>query len=172
MSFATRQRILLGLAVLMMLAPTFMYAGGYLGRAPLFEGDSRKEMTCVTCDGLGKVKDEKCTTCYGRGVAEFIIPGPNRPVQLVGTVHDTGAKPLVGAEIEITESVNPGPPIVMRTNDDGQFGFKFPPGSYKLKLKHEKLALDQEIKVEPNSSPIAASGSETLHKIEKTFTLQ
>lgn len=172
MTFATRQRILLGLAVLMMLAPTFLYAGGYLGRAPLFDGDSRKEMTCLPCQGLGQVKEEKCVTCQGLGVAEFIIPGPNRPLQLVGTVHDAKAQPLVGAEIEITESVNPGSPIVMKTNDDGQFGFKFPPGSYELKLRHQDLTSSEQIKVEPNLSPIATSGSETLHKIEKTFTLQ
>jgi hypothetical protein len=172
MTFATRQRILLGLAVLMMLAPTFMYAGGYLGRAPMFEGDQRQEMTCLACDGMGKVKEEPCKTCYGRGVAEYILPGPNRPLQLVGTVYDVKSRPLVGAEIEITPSENPGAPIVMRTNHDGQFGFKFPPGSYKLKLKHEKLAAEQSLTVEANTKPIAASGSETLHKIERTFTLQ
>jgi hypothetical protein len=156
----------------MMLAPTFMYAGGYLGRAPMFEGATRQEMSCLTCQGLGKVEEQKCTTCYGQGVAEYIMPGVNRPLQLVGTVHDAKAQPLEGAEIAITESVNPGAPIIMKTNQDGQFGFKFPPGSYQLQLTHGNLTLKEELKVEPNQAPIAATGSETLHKIEKTFTLQ
>lgn len=156
----------------MMLAPTFLYAGGYLGRAPLFEGDSRKEMTCATCQGLGTVKNEKCKTCHGLGVADYIIPGPNRPVQLIGTLHDKGNKPLVGAKIAITEIGQTASPIVMQTNESGQFGFKFPPGNYNLKLTHGSLAAEENLKVEPNLQPIAAQGFETLHTIEKTFTLQ
>lgn len=162
----------MGLAVLMMLAPTFLYAGGYLGRAPMFEGDVRKEMTCASCQGLGTVKNEKCKTCHGLGVADYIIPGPNRPVQLIGTLHDKDNKPLVGAEIAITEVGQTASPIVMRTNENGQFGFKFPPGSYNLKLTHGKLAAQESLKVEPYLQPIAAQGFETLHTIEKTFTLQ
>ena len=172
MTFATKQRLLLGLAVLLMLAPTFMYAGGYLGQSPMFEGDTRKEMTCATCDGLGLVKTESCKTCRGRGVVDYILPGPNRPLQLVGTVQDSKSKPLVGADIAITESGKAGEPIIMKTNDSGQFGFKFPPGSYHLRLTHEKLASDQELKVEANLQPIPTTGAETLHVIKKTFTLQ
>lgn len=177
MTFATRHRILMGLAVLMMLAPTFLYAGGYLGRAPLFEGDTRKEMTCADCQGLGTVKDkngadEKCKTCHGLGVADYIIPGPNRPIQLVGTLHDKAGKPLVDAEIAITEVGQPGSPIVMQTNNDGQFGFKFPPGTFNLKLTHGKLAAQETLKVEPDLHPIAATSWETLHTVKKTFTLQ
>lgn len=177
MTFATRQRLLLGLAVLMMLAPTFLFASGKLGQSPLFEGDSRKELTCLVCDGLGKVKDrekkdDKCPTCRGLGVVDYIIPGPNRPQQLVGTLHDSKGRPLTGAEIAITEVGQPADPIVMKTNDDGQFGFKFPPGNFHLKLTHGALAAEQDLKVEPNSQPIASTDSETLHKFEKTFVLQ
>jgi hypothetical protein len=149
-----------------------MYAGGKLGQAPLFDGDTRKEMTCITCDGLGAVKTEPCKICWGRGVADYVIPGPNRPQQLVGTVHDTRSKPLTGAEIAITDKAQPGEPIIMKTNDDGQFGFKFPPGTYHLRLTHGTLALDQDLTVEANSEPIPTTGSETLHKLEKTFILQ
>lgn len=156
----------------MMLAPTFLFASGKLAQAPLFEGDTRKEMTCLACDGLGQVKGEKCHTCYGRGVADYILPGPNRPQQLVGTLHDSKGKPLTGAEIAITEVGQKAEPIVMKTNDDGQFGFKFPPGNFHLKLTHGSLAAEQDLKVESNSKPIASTDSETLHKIEKTFVLQ
>lgn len=173
MSFATRQRFLLGLAVLMMLAPTFMYAAGKLGQAPMFTGDTRKEMTCLSCDGLGTTQGISCKNCYGRGVGDYIIPGPNRPIQLIGTLHDPKAKPLVGAEIAITESGDKeSKPVIMKTNDNGQFGFRFPPGSYHLKLSHDTLAAEQEVTVEPNLDPISTTGSETLHKVEKTFTLQ
>lgn len=172
MSFATRQRFLLGLAVLLMLAPTFMYAAGKLGQAPMFAGDTRKEMTCLTCDGLGTAKGESCKTCYGRGVGDYIIPGPNRPIQLIATLQDGRSLPLVGADIAITEKGSDAQPVMMKTNDDGKFGFRFPPGRYQLKLTHGKLSGDEEIEVKANLDPISASGSETLHKIEETFTLK
>lgn len=156
----------------MMLAPTFMYAGGWLARAPMFEGDVRQEMTCVTCDGLGKAKDQPCTTCYGRGVGDFILPGPHRPLQLVGTVHGPRSTPLVGASVAIRSQGSSDAPIIMETNKDGQFGFKFPPGEYELVLQHGTLSSSASLKVEQNPNPISANGSETLHRIERTFTLQ
>ena len=100
MPFATKQRLLLGLAVLMMCIPTILYSAGLLGRAPVFEGDVRKEMTCLSCDGLGQSGEEEgCDTCRGRGVADYIIPGPNRPIQLVGTVFDSRSGRVEGADI-------------------------------------------------------------------------
>lgn len=181
MTFATKQRLLLGLAVIMMLAPTILYANGSLGRAPMFEGDTRQEMSCLSCGGLGKVKgedkktEEKCRTCYGRGFSEYILPGPNRPLQLVGTVKDPSGKPVTGADVGITEAGVKADPIVMKTNDDGQFGFKFPPGNFHLSFsvpENGKLKLEQDLKVERNPAPLPASGMDTLHKIEQTFTLQ
>lgn len=174
MTFVVRQRLLLGLAVILMLAPTMMYAGGKLGQAPMFEGDTKKEMSCLACDGLGKIKGENCTTCYGRGFADYIIPGSERPIQLVGTLKDGKGKPLVGSEISITEPSVGGPAIVMKTNDDGQFGFKFPPGEFHLEMVHPESGLQgkEDLKVEANSEPILATGSETLHKLERTFTLK
>ncbi len=174
MTFALRQRLLLGLAVIMMLAPTMMYAGGKLGQSPMFEGDSKKELSCRTCDGLGKVKGENCETCYARGFVDYIIPGPNRPIQLVGTVKNKADKPLVAVEVAITEAGVGGTPIVMKTNDDGQFGFKFPPGQFHLEMVHPESGLKgkADLTVEANSDPIPTTGTETLHILEQSFTLQ
>lgn len=174
MTFVVRQRLLLGLAVILMLAPTMMYAGGKLGQAPLFEGDVKKEMSCLSCDGLGKVKGEDCKTCYGRGFADYILPGTERPLQLVGTLKDGKGNPLVASEIAITEPSVGGTPIVMKTNGDGQFGFKFPPGQFHLEMLHPESGLKAkaDLIVEPNREPILATGTETLHKIERSFTLK
>jgi hypothetical protein len=173
MTFATTQRLLLGLAVLMMLAPTFMLASGRLGGPPMFEGDTRKETSCRTCDGMGKVKGETCPTCRGRGFADYIFPGDNRPIQLVGTVQGPGSKPLVGAKIDITEVGVKADAIPMLTNEAGQFGFKFPPGSYHMSFSAPgtTLKLERDIKVEADRDPIPVRGEETLHKIEETYTL-
>lgn len=174
MTFALKQRLLLGLAVLMMLAPTMMYAGGKLGQSPMFEGDSKKELSCLTCDGLGKVKGESCTTCYARGFVDYILPGPNRPIQLVGTVNSKAGKPLVAVEVSITEVGVEGSPIVMKTNNDGQFGFKFPPGQFHLEMIHPESGMKggSDLTVESNKDPIPTTGSDTLHKLEKSFTLE
>ncbi len=174
MTFVVRQRLLLGLAVILMLAPTMMYAGGKLGQAPMFTGDTKKEMSCLTCDGLGKIKGENCKTCYGRGFADYIIPGKERPIQLVGTLKDSQGKALVASEIAITEPSVGGSPIVMKTNDDGQFGFKFPPGKFHLEMVHPATGLkaSADVTVEANQDPILATGTDTLHKLEKSFTLK
>lgn len=171
MTFATKQRLLLGLAVLMMLIPTMLLAGGKLGQAPMFDGDTRQEMTCLTCDGLGRVQEEGCPTCRGTGVSEYIIPGGNRPIQLVGTVLAGPKKPLPDTEVEAAVVGQEGT-ISVATNESGQFGLKLPPGEYHLIFKHpDGKHLEQDLAVVKNGDPIPVRGPDTLHVIEKTFTL-
>ena len=173
MPFVTKQRLLLGIAVIMMLVPTILYSAGMLGRAPIFEGDVRKEMTCVSCDGLGRsAKEEVCPTCRGRGVAEFIIPGPNRPLQLVGTVKDSSGKTVEGADIAARMAEGDETSLMLKTNGDGQFGIKLPPGSYVLSITAEgKGSVTEEVVVEANHEPLGAIGYETLHQFEQEFVL-
>lgn len=157
----------------MMLVPTFLLGAGMLGRAPMFEGDVRKEMTCVGCDGLGRVdKEDTCSTCRGRGVAEFILPGPNRPIQLVGTVKSSAGAAVKGAQVAAHEKGLDESEVVLETNGDGQFGLKVPPGEYVLKITSaESGSVTSEIKIEQNSAPIPAVGYDTLHRLEKSFSL-
>lgn len=174
MPFATRQRLLLGIAVLMMLVPTFLLGAGKLGRAPLFEGDVRKEMSCVSCNGTGKLvgKEESCSTCRGRGVADFILPGPNRPLQLVGTVKSSKGEPVSGAQIAAREKDVEGEPVLLETNKDGQFGLKVPPGEYLLSITSGSgPATEATLSVLPNKTPIPAVGYDTLHQLERDFVL-
>lgn len=173
MSFATRQQLLLGLAVIMMLVPTFLYSAGLLGRAPLFEGDVRKEMTCAVCNGLGRsANEDSCPTCRGRGVADFIIPGPNRPIQMVGTVKSAAGKVLEGAEIATRQAEGDDTQLILKTNGDGQFGIKLPPGGYVMTVSADGHgSLTENIQVAANKEPLPARGTETLHRIEREFTL-
>lgn len=178
MTFATKQRILLGIAVLLMFTPTFLYSAGLLGQAPLYEGDIRKEMSCLTCEGLGRSgEEETCGTCRGRGVAEFILPGPHRPLQVVGTVYNSSGEKIEGANIAVhVLGAVPGQDgakeILFVTNDDGQFGVKLPPGEYVIKAGTEGGAeIQDSLLVEHNPSPLPATKLETLHKIEKEFRL-
>ena len=158
----------------MMLVPTFLYSAGMLGRAPIFEGDVRKEMTCITCDGLGRTaEDESCATCRGRGVADFIIPGENRPLQMIGTVKDASDKPVEGAEVATRQAEGDQTPLVLKTNEgDGQFGIKLPPGAYVMTVSApEKGSVTESIVVEVNADPLPARGAETLHELEREFHL-
>jgi Carboxypeptidase regulatory-like domain len=173
MSFATKQRLLLGIAVLMILTPTILYSAGLLGRAPIYEGDVRKEMTCITCDGLGRsAGEESCSTCRGRGVADFIIPGPNRPLQLVGTVKASTGETVEGADIACREAEGNDMELLFKSNGDGQFGIKLPPGTYIVKVSApDKGSVSESVLVEANTDPLPARGTSTLHILEKDFML-
>lgn len=159
--------------MILMLIPTFLLGAGMLGQAPMFEGDVRKEMTCVGCNGLGRTaKEESCPTCRGRGVAEFILPGPNRPIQLVGTVKSPSGAPVKGAQVAAHEKGLEGSAVLLETNNDGQFGLKVPPGEYVLNITSAGSGtLASEFKIEQNSKPIPAVGYDTLHRLDKEFTL-
>ncbi len=177
MTFATRQRLLLGIAVLLMITPTILYSAGLLGRAPLYEGDVRKEMTCITCNGLGRSGEDTCRTCRGKGVAEFILPGNNRPLQIVGTVYNSSGEVVEGADVAVRQSDQaPGQDgameILFNTNGDGQFGVKLPPGQYVFKVSKEQSGpVEETLTVAQDPAPLPATKLETLHKVEKEFRL-
>ncbi|MCA9795877.1 MAG: hypothetical protein KC910_28915, partial [Candidatus Eremiobacteraeota bacterium] len=64
-------RLLLGLAVLLMFVPTFLFAAGPLRRPPMFEGDRIQELECRRCLGTGKEGADECRLCRGRGRTEY-----------------------------------------------------------------------------------------------------
>lgn len=173
MPFATKQRLLLGLAVLLMLVPTILYSAGMLGRAPVFEGDVRKEMTCITCDGLGRAgESETCETCRGRGVADFIFPGPNRPIRMIGTVTNATGDKVEGAEIAARQAQGDDTELLLKTNEQGQFGIKLPPGQYVLRVTAPTgESVQENISIEQVSAPLPARSLDTLHTIERDFHL-
>ena len=177
MTFATTQRLLMGLAVLLILTPTFLYGAGKLGRAPMYDGDVRKEVTCLTCNGLGRTGEDACSTCYGRGVAEFIYPGPHRPLQMVGTVYNASGQKIEGAEVGVkiadpAPGEDAGQELVFRTNADGQFGVKVPPGSYIFRVVADgSKQIEETVVVTADSKPLPANSTETLNKLEREFRL-
>ena len=130
-------------------------------------------MTCITCDGLGRTADdESCANCRGRGVADFIIPGQNRPLQMIGTVKDASGKTIEGADIATRQAEGDQTPLMLKTNGDGQFGIKLPPGAYVVTVSApEKGSVTESILVEANTDPLPARGVDTLHELKKEFDL-
>ena len=157
----------------MMLVPTLLYGANMLGRAPIFEGDVRKEMTCISCDGLGRsAEKESCDTCRGRGVAEFILPGPNRPIQLIGTVRDSAGDTVEGADVATKQAEGDDTELLLKTNGDGQFGIKLPPGNYVIKIsKDGSGSVEETLNMKANPDPLPARTLDTLHKLEQKFIL-
>lgn len=181
MNQALRQRILLAVAVLLMLVPTFLLAAGKIGQPPLFDGDQRLELTCIVCDGMGRLDaetEDSCVECRGTGVAEYIVPGESRPVQFVGTVLDAAGAVVSGAEVHAFElsSEETGLQVsefslVVYSNDAGQFGLKLPPGHYRIEIDHDSGKGMEDIEVTRNETPILVRGEETLHRIEQAISL-
>lgn len=166
MNTLLRQRILLGLAILLMMVPTFLFVAGPLRRPPMFEGDRLVELDCSVCRGV----NPECETCAGKGKSTFVIPGPNRPIYLVGTVTDraSGAS-LAGASVKVSTEAGP---IELKTSEEGQFGLRLPPGTYPLRIQDEKHpVLDETLEVAPNQQPIPVSGDLSLHRVDLSFKL-
>lgn len=151
---------------MLMLVPTFLFLAGPLRRPPMFEGDRIVELDCAACKGL----DPECDACSGKGKTGFVIPGPNRPQYLVGTVTDKATgKSLAGASVKVSTEAGP---IELKTSQEGQFGLRLPPGSYPLRLEAEgHPPLEQELEVVPNEQPIPVSGDITLHRVDLAFKL-
>ncbi len=181
MNQALRQRILLAVAVLLMLVPTFLLAAGKIGQPPIFDGDQRLELTCIVCDGMGRVDadtEEKCAECRGTGIAEYIVPGDLRPIQLVGTVLDSAGAVVPDAEVRGFElSLEEAGPqvsefsLTVYSNDSGQFGLKLPPGHYRLEIEHDAGKMVEDLEVQRIETPLLVRGQETLHRMDRSFTL-
>ena len=168
MSILTRQRFLLGLAVLMMLVPTIMFAAGPLRLPAMFEGDELVELACPVCEGSGVQEKEKCRRCSGRGQVPGLIAGPHRPVQIVGTVT-TGQQPLEGAEV--TVDLGAQGKLNYHTNPEGQFGVKLPPGRYSITVTHDGHSSVQDFEVIHHSEPVVIEEGGNLRKQELSFVI-
>lgn len=58
------------------------------GGPQTFEGDKIEVRDCRICSGSGESKGERCKGCLGNKKLKVVIPGPNHPAQIKGTVRD------------------------------------------------------------------------------------
>ncbi|MBI3924420.1 MAG: carboxypeptidase regulatory-like domain-containing protein [Armatimonadetes bacterium] len=149
-----RYRLLLGIAVLLMFTPTFLYFAGPL-RAPLtFEGDRVVELKAREVEGRYVPIEDAQSTDYE--LREFIIPGQHRPVRVTGTVFDAAdeKRRIARAAVKLKAQ---GLELQKETSEQGQFGLDLPPGRYALEISapgYQTYA--QEYVVEHSTEPIPA----------------
>lgn len=128
-------------------------------QAPLHEGDKRESLTCKWCEGKGTLDGERCRYCLGAKKLKAIIPGPNHPVRIRGTVWDLSAFPDRESAVQRSESedydkvmLKPVPETVNRavlkfegggetTEVEGKVSGRFrgflKPGEYTLKVEQQ-----------------------------------
>jgi len=160
-----RSRLLLGAAVLMMLVPSFMFWAGPLRRPLMVAGDRLEERACLVCKG----SNPDCKRCRGKGVLEYIVPGPQRPTHIIGHVY-ANDQPVESAHVTILTSVEP---ITLRTDPAGRFGATLPPGNYTVVLKKAEGTPESrhELSVAALTEPVPSDDQVTFPTQDRGFNL-
>ncbi|MCA9791796.1 MAG: carboxypeptidase regulatory-like domain-containing protein, partial [Candidatus Eremiobacteraeota bacterium] len=100
---------------------------------------------------------------------EYILPGPNRPTQVIGTVLNGGGHPVEAADILVKSAAGD---LNYRTNQDGQFGVKLPPGRYTIEASQDGVGKAvKEVDVQPSTEPLPAAMPTTLAEMPVEFSL-
>ncbi len=162
------------------LALLFVYGVRTSGGPELFPGDKVESLTCPLCQGSGDGKQAgtRCQACLGNKLLKAVVPGPQHPAEVRGTVRDLAAFPSV-AEAESAAArdaantkpsltavqgglanaklVFEGPPgrTEFESKSTGKFWGMVPPGQYKLTVSADGFASQtREFTVAPRQQPI------------------
>ena len=83
---SSKQKVIAYIVVFFFLAIMLVFGLRSSAQVPLHEGDVRKSITCKWCEGEGTLAGERCKYCLGAKKLKAIIPGPNHPLRIRGTV--------------------------------------------------------------------------------------
>lgn len=121
----------------------------------LFPGDRQESIACKLCQSAGKQGNKRCRLCLDTGKVKVIIPGPEHPVDVRGSVRQAQAfrdqaeadevaakesaevtlKPVRGAVANAKLSfIKSGKTITIEGKATGRFRCNLPPGSYQVKV--------------------------------------
>lgn len=154
------------------------WAIGSLRDSNIYPGDKVETRQCRWCNGSGKDEDAEsqertggvCPGCRGAKKVDVILPGPNHPVVIKGSVRDAALsdglpydegppnplQPVKGA-IPNAKIVfeRGGKPVETQTATTGRFRLAVPPGTYKVSIKADGFpSLSEEFEVHPRREPI------------------
>jgi hypothetical protein len=145
----------------------------------LHDGDKEESLTCPVCSGSGEGKQAgtRCQACLGSKKLKAVVPGPNHPVDLRGTVRSLGAfkdqaeadevalndakehkpslTPVKGA-VRDAKVVFEGPERSEFTSKaTGRFWGVIRPGQYKVTITASGFPTkQQDLTVAPRKNPI------------------
>ena len=114
----------------------------------------------MACDGGGEVGSKRCGSCLGAKKLKVVIPGPNHPVKIRGTVRDLSVfesldeaqneaakdaaskklslKAVKGAIREATISISgPDASMVLESKSTGRFKSLLKPQEYRVTIEAE-----------------------------------
>jgi hypothetical protein len=146
----------------------------------LHDGDKTESLTCPVCNGSGDGREAgtRCQACLGAKKLKAVVPGPNHPVDLRGSVRDLAAFKDQAQADEITAydaqnrkpSLTPVKGAVPRativfsgpagttefsSKATGTFSGIIAPGQYKLTVTATGFATkNQDITIAPRQLPI------------------
>jgi hypothetical protein len=143
-----RIHLILGIAVLMMLTPSFLYLAGPLRSPMVVEGDRLGQHDCPACNASTK---SDCTRCGNKRQVLHVFPGPNRPTQVVGHVYSPDQAVIPQAQVTIDSAAGK---IEVKTDEQGRFGATLPPGHYPLSIKSDKLSYSADLEVPKLTNPL------------------
>ena len=154
------------------------WAIGSLKDSQIYPGDKLVTRECRWCSGTGVDEDPEtrrhtggsCPGCRGAKKLEVILPGPNHPVVIKGSVRDSAVsdgfdlgeapampmQPVKGAvpnaKVVFAKS---GQIVEAETAATGRFRLALPPGTYKVKITAAGFQeLTDDYQVEPRREPI------------------
>jgi hypothetical protein len=147
----------------------------------LHPGDRTESLACPVCSGSGEGKqpETRCQACLGNKKLKAVLPGPNHPVSLRGTVRDLSAfkdqeeaelvaateatdtrpslKPVTGAVAGATllfESSS-GERTEVTSKAVGKFSTMLPPGQYRVSITAPGFQpYQQELTLSSRQQPI------------------
>lgn len=148
------------------------------GGPQTFQGDVVESRACLACQGTGENEGERCRSCLGAKKLKVVVPGPNHPVQIRGTVRDLSAfeslekaqeqaavdaksrklslKPVQGAVREATISITgPEATIDLEPNATGKFKSLLKPQKYKVVVTAPGFAIEElTVEIPPLTQPV------------------
>lgn len=162
------------------LALLFVYGVRTSGGPELFPGDKVEALVCPVCQGSGDGKQAgtRCQACLGSQKLKAVVPGPEHPVEVRGSVRDLGRfrDQSEADEVAARDAANLKPSLNVvqgglanarvvfeggpgRTEFEskatGKYWGVLPPGQYKLTVSADGFApVSREMTVEPRSKPI------------------
>jgi hypothetical protein len=173
----SKAKIVAYIVVFAMMAIMVVFGIRSMGQTPLHEGDERRSIICKWCEGVGTLEGERCKFCLGAKKLKAVIPGPNHPVEIRGTLWDLsfyGSEEKAQKAAETTDydkvSFKPVPGRVGMTNMQftkgeittefkskvgGRFRGFLVPGDYQLTIEAPGFAKYQrELNVPVRQNPI------------------